>query len=126
MTCRDRSGAVFKLAYDKLVLAVGSETNTFGIPGVTKYASFLKEVEDVKEIRLKLFNSFEKAALPSTSVATRKKLLNFVVVGGGPAGVEAAAEIMDMVHEDLKKHYPTLIKDAQVINDAYSSINFTY
>lgn len=44
----------------------------------------------------------------------RKKLLSFVVVGGGPTGVEVAAEMYDMVYEDLTKLYPSLIKDVQI------------
>lgn len=112
--CKDNYGEEFSLSFDKLVIAIGSETNTFGIPGVREHASFMKEVEDVREIRLRMFRSFEKASIPGTPEAERQKLLNFVVVGGGPAGVEAAAEMMDMVHEDINKHYPTLVQDAKV------------
>ena len=44
----------------------------------------------------------------------RKKLLTFVVVGGGPTGVEVAAELYDMIEEDLSKLYPNLVKDVSL------------
>lgn len=44
----------------------------------------------------------------------RRKLLSFVVVGGGPTGVEVAAEMYDMIHEDLRDLYPDLIKDVRI------------
>lgn len=44
----------------------------------------------------------------------RRKLLTFVVVGGGPTGVEVAAELYDMIHDDLRKLYPTLIPDVSI------------
>lgn len=96
------------------MLGIGSETNTFGIPGVKEHASFLKEPEDVREIRLKMFSAFEKAAKPGCTDEERARILNFVIVGGGPAGVEAAAEIQDLLKEDLYKHFPTLIPKAKV------------
>lgn len=53
-------------------------------------------------------NCFEKAALPSLSEEERKKNLHFVIVGGGPTGVEFAAELHDYIIEDLSKLYPTI------------------
>eukprot|EP01053_Blabericola_migrator_P000560 Blabericola_migrator_1__559@NODE_1138_length_5313_cov_213_148685_g774_i0_p2_GENE_NODE_1138_length_5313_cov_213_148685_g774_i0NODE_1138_length_5313_cov_213_148685_g774_i0_p2_ORF_typecomplete_len580_score82_19Pyr_redox_2/PF07992_14/4_3e47Pyr_redox/PF00070_27/1_5Pyr_redox/PF00070_27/2_2e09K_oxygenase/PF13434_6/4_9K_oxygenase/PF13434_6/0_096K_oxygenase/PF13434_6/2_7e03Pyr_redox_3/PF13738_6/27Pyr_redox_3/PF13738_6/0_19Pyr_redox_3/PF13738_6/5_3Pyr_redox_3/PF13738_6/1_2e03Lycopene_cycl/PF05834_12/0_9Ly len=98
--------------YDKLVIAVGSETNTFGVPGVREHCSFLKEIEDAKEIRRRLLMAFEKAS--QTAAKDREDLLSFVVVGGGPAGVEVAAEINDMIQNDLKRHFPSLVPQASV------------
>lgn len=49
-----------------------------------------------------------------SSLQERKKLLSFVVVGGGPTGVEVAAELYDMIHDDLRKLYPNLIKDVSI------------
>ncbi len=57
-----------------------------------------------------MIDAFERASLPSVSEEEKKRLLHFVVVGGGPAGVEFAAELHDFVSEDLCKLYP-LIKD---------------
>lgn len=50
------------LKYDYLVVGVGAQPNTFGTPGVYEYSSFLKEISDAQEIRLKIMSSIEKAA----------------------------------------------------------------
>lgn len=70
----------------------------------------MQEVEDAMRIRRSIINSFEKASLPTVSEEEKKRILHFVVVGGGPTGVEFAAELHDYVHEDLKKLYPDLEK----------------
>ncbi|KAL8470534.1 hypothetical protein ACS0TY_033180 [Phlomoides rotata] len=97
--------------YDYLVIATGARSNTFNIPGVAENCHFLKEVEDAQKIRRTIIDSFEKASLPNLSDEERKKILHFVVVGGGPTGVEFAAELHDYVNEDLVKLYPK-VKDA--------------
>lgn len=53
-----------------------------------------------------MIDSFEKASLPELSEEERKRILHFVVVGGGPTGVEFAAELHDFVREDLVTLYP--------------------
>jgi NADH dehydrogenase FAD-containing subunit len=78
-----REGKFFDLTYDKLVIAVGCYSQTFGTPGVKENAYFLKDVGDARKIRKRLLDCFETAALPSTSEEMRKYLLNFAVVGGG-------------------------------------------
>jgi len=98
----------FTMAYDKLVVAVGAENNTFNTPGVQQHAHFLKEISDARRIRSAITDAFESAANPGQSDEERKRLLNFVVVGGGPTGVEFAAELADLVHEDLKTSFPQL------------------
>lgn len=108
-SCRVRPP--FQLEYDKLVVAVGAENNTFGIPGVEKHAHFLKELQDARRIRAAISDCFESASIPGISEEERKRLLHFVVVGGGPTGVEYAAELSDMVHEDLSKYYTKLCKE---------------
>ena len=70
----------------------------------------MQEVEDAQRIRRTVIDCFERASLPNISEEERKRILHFVVVGGGPAGVEFAAELHDFVTEDLAKLYP-LIKD---------------
>tara|TARA_B110000208_G_scaffold81508_1_gene103945 strand:+ start:2701 stop:3900 length:1200 start_codon:yes stop_codon:yes gene_type:complete len=105
----------FGMTYDKLVIAVGSTTNTFGTRGVEENASFMKEIQDGVRVRNAVFQRFEQAALPMSD-DDRKKLLSFVVVGGGPTGVEVAAELQDLIDEDLagsrKGHGNTLYKNA--------------
>ncbi|KAJ9136238.1 hypothetical protein P3X46_033333 [Hevea brasiliensis] len=96
----------FVVDYDYLVIAMGARPNTFNTPGVMEYCNFLKEVEDAQKIRRTVIDNFEKASLPNLSDEERKRILHFVVVGGGPTGVEFAAELHDFVNEDLVKLYP--------------------
>ncbi|KAL4569877.1 hypothetical protein LXL04_025522 [Taraxacum kok-saghyz] len=96
----------FSLDYDYLVIATGAEVNTFNTPGVKEHCHFLKEVEDAQKIRTSVIDCFENAILPELTEEERRTNLHFVVVGGGPTGVEFAAELHDFVHEDLAKLYP--------------------
>ncbi|KEP60205.1 UNVERIFIED_CONTAM: NADH dehydrogenase (NDH2-II) [Hammondia hammondi] len=114
VACDSRQGGHFKLKYDYLVIAVGSESNTFGIKDVAANAFFLKEVEHAMAIRKKVMNNFELAALPHTSEKERDRLLHFVVVGGGPTGVESAAEFADFIKEDMSKYFPQLIPHVSI------------
>lgn len=98
----------FALDYDYLVIAVGATSNTFGTKGVDEYCRFLKDVEDAEKIREQVVDIFETASLPHLSPEVRRNLLSFVVVGGGPTGVEFSAELHDLVHEDLLCLYPHL------------------
>ncbi|XP_059661994.1 external alternative NAD(P)H-ubiquinone oxidoreductase B3, mitochondrial-like [Cornus florida] len=100
----------FSIEYDYLVVAMGARSNTFNTPGVVENCHFLKEVEDAQRIRRTVIDCFERASLPSVSEEERKRLLHFVVVGGGPTGVEFAAELHDFVVEDISHLYPT-VKD---------------
>lgn len=107
-------GKEFPIEYDVLVIAVGAESNTFGIEGVKEHALFLKELSHARAIRQKVLDNFEAASLPSLDKAERKKLLHFVVVGGGPTGVEYAAELADFFDDEVKVHFPHLIQDARI------------
>ncbi|KAL0400008.1 UNVERIFIED_CONTAM: External alternative NAD(P)H-ubiquinone oxidoreductase B1, mitochondrial [Sesamum radiatum] len=100
----------FSLEYDYLVIAIGAQVNTFNTPGVMEHCHFLKEVEDAQRIRRTVIDCFEKAVLPELTEEERKINLHFVIVGGGPTGVEFAAELHDFVYEDLVKIYPS-VKD---------------
>ncbi|KAK4409299.1 External alternative NAD(P)H-ubiquinone oxidoreductase B1, mitochondrial, partial [Sesamum angolense] len=100
----------FTLEYDHLVIAIGAQVNTFNTPGVMEHCHFLKEVEDAQRIRRTVIDCFEKAVLPELTEEERKINLHFVIVGGGPTGVEFAAELHDFVYEDLVKIYPS-VKD---------------
>ncbi|KAF4632080.1 hypothetical protein G7Y89_g6042 [Cudoniella acicularis] len=104
-----KKGQMFDLKYDKLVVAVGCYSQTFGTPGVRENAFFLKDITDARRIRKRILECFETASLPTTSDYLRDQLLNFAVVGGGPTGIEFAAELFDLCHEDLRKIYPSLI-----------------
>ncbi|KAH8669614.1 pyridine nucleotide-disulfide oxidoreductase-domain-containing protein [Tricladium varicosporioides] len=104
-----KKGQIFDLKYDKLIVAVGCYSQTFGTPGVRENAFFLKDITDARRIRKRILECFETASLPTTSDPLRDQLLNFAVVGGGPTGIEFAAELFDLCHEDLRKLYPSLI-----------------
>ncbi|XP_038059705.1 probable NADH dehydrogenase [Patiria miniata] len=95
----------YALSYDKLVIGVGAVSNTFGVPGVTEHAFFLKEIRDARAIRNRILNNFEYALHPSISQEDREKLLHIVIVGGGPTGVEFGAELYDFVREDVSRLY---------------------
>ncbi|CAA3000210.1 external alternative NAD(P)H-ubiquinone oxidoreductase B1, mitochondrial [Olea europaea subsp. europaea] len=70
----------------------------------------MKEIEDAQKIRRTVIDCFEKAVLPGLTEEERKTNLHFVVVGGGPTGIEFAAELHYFVHEDLVNIYPS-VKD---------------
>ena len=117
--CRDISGITssnpeFTLDYDFLVVGIGARNNTFNTPGVEQHCHFLKSINDVRQIRNSIVDCFETAAIEGQSEQDIKKLLHFVVVGGGPTGVEFAAELRDFVTEDLKKQYPGLSEHARI------------
>ncbi|KAG9238222.1 pyridine nucleotide-disulfide oxidoreductase-domain-containing protein [Amylocarpus encephaloides] len=114
LTFKKKKGQLFDLTYDKLVVAVGCYSQTFGTPGVRENAFFLKDVTDAIKIRKRILECFETAALPTTSPKLRDSILNFAVVGGGPTGIEFAAELFDLCKEDLRKVYPALIPHVQI------------
>eukprot|EP00698_Gefionella_okellyi_P023492 TRINITY_DN8040_c0_g2_i1.p1 TRINITY_DN8040_c0_g2~~TRINITY_DN8040_c0_g2_i1.p1 ORF type:complete len:568 (+),score=127.28 TRINITY_DN8040_c0_g2_i1:188-1891(+) len=110
VTCKNHDN-IFSVPYDYLVVGVGAETNTFGTPGVAENCIFLKEVEDARRLRELVYERFEQASVPGISLEEKKRLLHFVVVGGGPTGVEFAGELHDHLHDDLHKLYPNLCKE---------------
>ena len=78
--------AQFTLDYDALIVAIGAETSTFNIKGVKEHTHALKEINDAQLIRRNIVNSLENASYPEHSEEEIRKLLHFVVVGGGPTG----------------------------------------
>lgn len=100
--------AVSTLPYDYLIIGVGAMSATFGIKGVEKYGCFLKEVWDAQKIRTKLMDCIETAAFPNQTPEEIDRLLHMVVVGGGPTGIEYAAELHDFLVDDLTAWYPEL------------------
>lgn len=100
--------------YDYLVVGVGAMNSTFGIPGVADHACFLKEIPDAQKIRQKIMDRIESASFKNLDDEDRKRLLHTVVVGGGPTGVEFAAELQDFFEDDLKKWIPEIAKDFKV------------
>lgn len=104
----------FDVEYDKLVISVGADNNTFGIAGVKENVFFLKEAADARAIRTKVLELLEEASIPTISPEERRRMLNFVVVGGGPTGVEFAAELSDFFWETYR-NFPNLsINDLRI------------
>lgn len=108
-------GQLWDVGYDKLVISVGCYIQTFGTKGVKEHAYFLKDIGDARRIRKRILELFEVASLPTTSEERKRTLLRFVVVGGGPTGMEFAAELSDLVHVDLGKLYPDLASMVEII-----------
>jgi NADH:ubiquinone reductase (non-electrogenic) len=111
VTCRDisdmhTSNDSFDVPYDYLVIGVGAEPATFGTPGVKEHAVFLKQIEHSRVIRSRILDALETACIPGQSDAEIERLLSFVVVGGGPTGVEYAGELADFLKRDAKRAYP--------------------
>ncbi|KAM3522704.1 hypothetical protein MY4038_008510 [Beauveria bassiana] len=100
----------FYVPYDKLVVAVGSVTNPHGVKGLEN-AFFLKDINDARMIRNKIIHNLELACLPTTSDTERRRLLSFCISGGGPTGVEFAAELYDLLNEDLTRNFPRLLRN---------------
>ncbi len=98
-----------KFKYDVVVVTAGAVSRTFPIPGVAEQAIGLKNIEEATEVRNRILTNFDKAAnLPAG--AARDRLLTFVVVGGGFAGIEAFAEMRSLASY-LLRYYPTLTFD---------------
>jgi NADH dehydrogenase len=95
------------LRYDYLVLATGSLTNFFGIESIEKNAMQIKSIPNALNLRSYIFQNFEQALL-ETDPEKKQALLNIVVVGGGPTGVEISGSLAEMRKHTLPKDYPEL------------------
>lgn len=99
-------GAPYEFAYDIVVVTAGSVSRTFPIPGVADEAVGMKNIEEAVYVRDRILTNFDKAAqLPPGP--ERDRLLTFVVVGGGFAGIEAFAEMRSFASY-LVRQYPTI------------------
>jgi NADH dehydrogenase len=96
-----------ELSYDYLVLSAGSRTNFFGIPGVEKYAFDLKKLSQAEDLRNHILMLFERATREQDP-DQRKALLTFVIVGGGPTGVEFAGALQELAQHVLSRDYPEI------------------
>ena len=102
------------LHYDYLVLALGSQTNFFGMDKLQELAYSMKTLNDAVVLRNRVIDMLEQAD-NETDPILKKSLLTFVIVGGGFAGIETAGELMDLLH-DARKFYPNIEKtDIRVI-----------
>ena len=93
--------------YDILILALGVDTNFFGMKHIAKYAIPMKSVAEALSLRNKILQNFEDA-LVEPDAEKKKALLNIVVVGGGPTGVEVSGTLAEMKKFILPKDYPEI------------------
>src|SRR5216117_1891243 len=101
--------------YDFLILALGGETNYFGMESILRHGFGLKGVVDAVAIRNHVLRCFERAML-EPDAERRRALLTFVVVGGGPTGVEMAGALSELIRLVLVKDYPRLnVKDVRIL-----------
>lgn len=93
--------------YDQLIIAVGAKTNYFGNDEWSKYALGLKTLDDALAVRRQVLLAFE-AAEREVDPAARRRLLTFVVIGGGPTGVEIAGSLAELGRFVLAKDFRTI------------------
>ena len=115
------------IAYDYLVLAIGGQTNFFGVTGAEENGFQLKSIESATGTRNHLLRMLEQASR-EVDVEKRRALLTFVVVGAGPTGVETAGALAELITHVMTKDYPAMdLKDVRVILlEATGNVMATY
>lgn len=98
------------IPYDAVVIAAGTTNNFFGIPDLEKKVYTIKSITEAIRCRNEVLDRLERAAL-CTDPEHRRHLLTFVVVGGGPAGVEIAGALGEMKRYVIRREYPTIDPD---------------
>ena len=96
-----------ELVYDYLVIATGSKTNFFGNDTVEENAMWMKTIPQALNIRSLILENLEQASI-TTDEKTRKRLLNFVIAGAGPTGVELSGAIAEVRNNIIPKDYPDI------------------
>ncbi|MBE7432754.1 MAG: NAD(P)/FAD-dependent oxidoreductase [Anaerolineales bacterium] len=103
------------IGYDYIVIAAGARTNFFGFDTLEKHGLQLKDIETAVRTRNHLLSMFEQASFEG-DVEKRKAMLTFVIVGGGPTGLETAGALAELIMHVMRKDYPRLdLKEARVI-----------
>ena len=96
-----------EIPYDYLILSIGSQSTFLGVPGADEHAFALKNLEQAITLRNHILCCFERA-LNDSEPARRRQLLTFVIVGGGPTGVEFTGALTELIHAPLRRDYPGL------------------
>ncbi len=104
-----------ELYYDYLIIATGSKTNYFGNKEIERNAMSMKTIPQSLNIRSLILENFEQAVL-TKDLADKNALINFVLVGGGPTGVELAGALAEMKKAILQKDYPDMDVSKMQIN----------
>lgn len=103
-----------EIKYDTLVMALGAGSNFYGVKGAEKNCFVLKTVEDALRLKSHILTRFEIASKCDNKKEV-EQLLQFVVIGGGPTGVELTAEISDLIHNTFKKFFDeSLVSKASI------------
>lgn len=103
------------LSYDYLVLSAGSTNNYFGNHSIAEQAYGLKDLDEAIQLRNRILMAFEQAT-HETDPYKRAELLTFVIIGGGPTGVELAGAFSELIYGVLREDYPTLdVAQARII-----------
>jgi NADH dehydrogenase len=97
----------FELPYDYLIKATGTVTNYFNTPGSEEFSFSLKNLDEAILLRNHILACFERAVYTDDE-EYRKKLLSFVIVGGGPTGIEFSGALSELIKGSLKRDYPYL------------------
>jgi len=103
------------LAYDYLVIATGTKTNYFGNSAIEAHSMPMKKVPQALNIRSLILQNFERATI-ANSEEERRALMNFVIVGGGPTGVELAGAIAELKNHIVPRDYPDLDAETMEIH----------
>lgn len=96
--------------YDYLIICLGAKTNFYGNKNIEKYAFSLKSLGQALGVRNQIFSDFEKS-MYEVEYSNRQSFIDFVIVGGGPTGVEMAGALAEMKQYVLPKDYPELNND---------------
>lgn len=106
--------SIGEISYDYLIIATGSDTNFFGQKEIEHFSMAMKTIPEALNLRSMILQNLEEALI-ETDPIKKSSLLNFVIVGGGPTGVELSGSLAELKRHVLPKDYPELgIDDIKV------------